>query len=158
VQSGAAKKEDQEIFLGKTGIENCQRAYSVFLKEFAGARFDKLKERGAKVQRPLWASTGVKNRAFDPLLYVEQLVDANTVNTLPPQTLGELMAADRAWQSRLKGAPSDGAIGQLSRLGLNLEGLLTELEHQGVELFAESYRQLLAAIESKAGALRPAAN
>ena len=73
--------------MGKAAIANAKLAYESFKRIFGGERFAALKAKGAKVQRPLWASTSTKNPAYRDVMYVETLIGADTVNTVPPQTL-----------------------------------------------------------------------
>ncbi len=76
-----------ESLLGKSAIANARLAYGAYKKVFSSDRFQKLKQHGAKVQRPLWASTSTKNPAYRDVMYVEELIGPDTVNTMPPQTL-----------------------------------------------------------------------
>jgi transaldolase len=152
VGSDRAEPEDKEVFLGKVGIENCRQAYSLFKSEFGTERFAQLRAKGARVQRPLWASTGTKNPDFNPLLYVEELVGADTVNTLPPKTLSILMQK-AVIEDKLAEDVKLSVIPRLADLGINLRKQLDVLKDEGVESFAQSYRELLAAVETKVAKL-----
>lgn len=156
-KSGSASKEDEAQFVGKIGIANAKLAYQSFLQIFGSPRFATLKKKGAQFQRPLWASTGTKNPALPPLLYVKELAGEHTVNTMPPQTLKFLVEDpssdyDNSVVARLSEAKvvSD----SLNKIGLPLGALLHRLQDDGVELFSGSYKDLLAAVEKKASALK----
>lgn len=141
----------QEVF-AKVGIANSRLAYTSFQKLFSGTAWQALVGKGARVQRPLWASTGTKNATLSPVLYVEELAGPHTVNTMPPQTLKALMSgatiANKLTASR---AECQAVIDQVKALGVNWEQCLTALEQDGVKLFADAYRDLLAAVEEKKG-------
>ena len=137
--------------LGKTGLANMQLIYARYKKLFESERFDALKARGGRVQRPLWASTGVKNPAYSDLLYVDNLVGKNTVNTLPPATLDALLdhgviVADRI-ETDLAGAHR--TIDALAQAQISLFDVTQKLQLEGVKSFADSYNAMLAAIGSK---------
>lgn len=142
-------KELKSDLLGKVGIANSLSAYDSFKKLFGGERFERLKERGARVQRPLWASTGTKNPSLSPLLYVEALALPDTVNTLPPATLNELLKG--VTPSPLKG---EGFLDQLHGAGISFTALLATLEQDGVALFEESYRELETSVSSRVQTLK----
>jgi transaldolase len=151
VQGGKAQAAQRDLFLGKVGVANSKLAYSSFEKLFASPRFKKLHDsHGAKVQRPLWASTGTKNPAFKAVMYVEELAGRSTVNTMPPATVKALIAGGEI-KPMLHGG-FDEAVKLLSwieSLGLSMASLLQELQVAGVKSFADSYRELLSSIEEK---------
>ena len=138
-------------FVGKLGVANSKIAYASFNEIFTAARFKGLAAKGARVQRPLWASTGTKNPAFSPVMYVEELAGPQTVNTVPPQTLAALMKAAKI-SDRLSQNPGAAAalIDKAVTLGLDFNKVLYDLQVDGVELFATSFRELLAAVQTKA--------
>ena len=138
-------------FVGKLGVANSKIAYASFKDIFGAARFKALATKGARVQRPLWASTGTKNPAFSPVMYVEELAGPQTVNTVPPQTLAALMKGAKI-SDRLSDNPAAAAalVDQAVALGLDFNKALHDLQVDGVELFANSFRELLAAVETKA--------
>jgi len=135
--------------LGKVGIANSLAAYDSFKNLFGGDRFKRLKEGGARVQRPLWASTGTKNPALSPLLYVEALALPDTVNTLPPATLNELFKG--VTPSTTEG---QAFLDQLKGVGISFDELLATLEQEGVALFEESYRELETSVSSRVQTLK----
>lgn len=149
-ESGKGSPDLNKTFTGTVGIANSRVAYAAFQEIFEGERFKKLAALGAQVQRPLWASTGTKNPAFSPVLYVEELAAPHTVNTVPPQTLEALMAnlgsALWPWKS---GATPHQLIESLAKHGANWNKMLLDLQNEGVKLFAESFTDLLSAVSTK---------
>lgn len=139
----------KEVF-AKVGIANSKLAYTSFQKLFSGPAWQSLVGKGARVQRPLWASTGTKNPTLSPVLYVEGLAGPHTVNTMPPQTLKALMESakisDHLTASR---SECEAVIQKVKSLGINWEALLAKLETDGVQLFKDAYRDLLAAVDEK---------
>lgn len=143
---------------GKAAVANAQLAYASFLEIFSGPAWEALAERGARVQRPLWASTGVKNPAYPDTLYVDTLIGPDTVNTMPDATLAA--ARERAVAARTVDADLDGArqvIADVRAAGVDLDHLvLTELVDEGVRLFVDAFDALVAAIDERAKSLAPA--
>jgi transaldolase / glucose-6-phosphate isomerase len=144
--------------LGTAGIANARAAYQRYKEIFLGERFAALRDAGARVQRPLWASTGVKNPAYSDVMYVEGLVAPNTVNTMPMATL--LAAGDHA---EIDGATADedptAELKALADAGIDLKDVTDQLLREGVEKFVEPMDKLLAGIETKREAIvthRPA--
>jgi len=147
---GETLGKSAEQFIGAVGIANSKLAYETFEEIFRGAPFSNYSERGVRAQRPLWASTGTKNPAFSPVLYVEQLIGSDTVNTLPPQTLESLLAHAEIRETISKGLPeAKSLLQELEEHGIDLEALLEELQQSGVEAFITSYDELLSAVEQK---------
>jgi transaldolase len=133
---------------GRIAIANAALAYDLSSERFAGPRWERLSLLGAHPQRPLWASTGTKDPAYSDVLYVEELVAPGVVNTMPMSTLRAF--ADHGLAETA--LPADGARGVIDRAavaGIDLTALTNELEHEGVESFCDSYRELLDCIESK---------
>lgn len=155
LKAGKVGEADKAIFFGKAGIANSKLAYAAYERLFSSARFRALRDRGARVQRPLWASTGTKNPAFSPVLYVEELAGRDTVNTIPPATLKALLGSGRI-EARLHqgGEEAAGVISSLKSLGIDFDACLRDLRVQGVKLFADAYNELLASIEKKRAGLR----
>ena len=151
VKAGKAKAADREQFFGKIGVANARVAYARFEELFAGPRWEKLKAKGAKVQRPLWASTGTKNPVLNPLLYVEELAGAHTVNTMPPATLDILLKGGNIRERLHADLPQGRSLlASLPELQIPFEKLMLDLQNQGVDLFADSFRELLSSIDVKA--------
>jgi transaldolase/glucose-6-phosphate isomerase len=134
--------------LGKAGIANARAAYQRYKEIFLGERFAALRDAGAKVQRPLWASTGVKNPAYRDVMYVEELVAPNTVNTMPMATL--LAAGDHA---EIRGATADedpaAELKALADAGVDLKDVTDQLLRDGVEKFVEPMDKLLDGLDTK---------
>ena len=132
------------------GIANSKLAYAEYERLFTGDSFRALQRRGARVQRPLWASTGTKNPALSPVLYVEELAGRDTVNTAPPATLKALMTCAHIEPRLHSGViEAQNIIAVVCGLGIPLSELLSRLQADGVQLFADAYRELLSSIEYK---------
>src|SRR5918999_3221974 len=136
--------------MGTAGIWNARAAYVRFKEIFQGERFAELAEAGAPVQRPLWASTGVKNPRYPDTLYVSNLVAPETVNTMPMPTL--LAAGEKA---EIKGATADAdpdeveaALKDLEEAGIDMEQVVEELLDEGVDLFVDAMEKLIIGVES----------
>ena len=138
--------------MGKAGLANARAAYMRFKEIFYGARFAELREAGAKVQRPLWASTGVKNPAYSPTMYVDGLVAPDTVNTMPMDTL---LAAAKG--SEITGATADQDptedLEALAAAGIDMEEVTLKLLDDGISAFVTPMEKLLAGVESKREAI-----
>jgi transaldolase/glucose-6-phosphate isomerase len=145
---------------GKIAIANAKLAYQDYKKLFAGPRWSKLANAGARVQRLLWASTGTKNPAYSDVLYVEELIGPDTVNTVPPETLDAFRDHGRVRPSLEENvAAAESVLATLGRFGIALDTVTSKLTEEGVQLFAEAFDDLLAAVESKRAAqLGPALN
>jgi transaldolase len=145
-----AQVEEATALLGRFGVANSRLAYQRFQEIFSSEQFAKLRERGAFVQRPLWASTGVKNPAYRDVLYVEELIGPDTVNTMPHDTL--MAFADHGVvENRLaSGLDEARAVAQrLKGLGIPLDELLQELQIDGVKKFSDSFTSLNETIRKK---------
>ena len=137
---------------GKAAIANARVAYESFQRIFSGPRWEALAARGARVQRPLWASTGTKNPAYSDLLYIENLVGPDTVNTMPEKTLDALLdhGSKAPSDTVLEGvAESRKVLADLAGAGIDVEAVGEELQKDGVVLFEKSYDQLLGTIEQR---------
>jgi len=151
---GTAKATRALELRGKAAVAQARLAYALFEERFTSDRFASLAVRGARVQRPLWASTSTKNPAYPDLLYVDSLVGPDTVNTMPPQTLQAF--ADHGVVARTVDEDLDGAratIDGLAEVGVDLADVTDQLEVEGVASFAKSFEELLASLEQKAVAL-----
>lgn len=139
---------------GKVAVANAQLAYELFLDKFSGPRWDALAARGAKVQRPLWASTGTKNPDYPKALYVDTLIAPDTVNTMPEATLEAFEdegAIARTADADLAGAHA--VIDQLAAVGVDLEAVTVQLEAEGVASFSKAFDELHDSLQAKADAL-----
>ena len=143
----AEGRDDLKPLLSKAAVANAHLAYTTFAREFGGSRFVDLRGSGARVQRPLWASTSVKNPAYDDLLYVRSLMARDTVNTMPRVTIVTLM--ERGIDA---GHTIDDAAGEAAecvQAGLRDAGI----DMDGVTAFADSYDMLMRDIETASGKL-----
>jgi transaldolase len=133
---------------GRAGLANARAAYQAFQRVFEGERFAALREAGAPVQRPLWASTGVKNPAYPPTLYVWGLVAPHTVNTMPAPTLEA--AKDQGGVTGATAADDPSAdLEALAAAGIDLEDVTDQLLREGIDAFMVPMQKLLDGIESK---------
>ncbi len=140
---------------GKAAVAQAQVAYSRFLATFSGPRWQALAERGAKVQRPLWASTSTKNPAFPDTLYVDTLIGPDTVNTMPEATLDAF--EDHGTLARTVDADPAGAeqtLAAIGEAGVDMDDVSRVLEEQGVSSFAKSFDELITSLATKAETLR----
>ena len=139
---------------GKAAVVQGKLAYQLFLDAFSGSRWEALARRGARVQRPLWASTSTKNAAYPDTLYVDELIGPDTVNTLPDNTL--VAFADHGTLARRVDADVDEARAvwaALPNVGVDMEDVAAQLEREGVSSFQKSFDELITALESKADTL-----
>ncbi len=139
---------------GKAAVAQGKLAYEMFQRSFSGPRWQALAARGAKVQRPLWASTSTKNPAYPDTLYVDELIGPHTVNTLPDATLEAF--DDHGTLARRVDADVDDATQAwqaLSEVGIDLDDVADLLERDGVSSFQKSFDELLDALREKAAAL-----
>jgi transaldolase / glucose-6-phosphate isomerase len=141
--------------LGRAAIANAKLAYRRFMDLFYGERFARLRDAGANVQRPLWASTSTKNPAYKDTMYVDNLIAKDTVNTAPPQTL--LAFADHGSTERLMTDDLDEAdtiLDLLAEVGIDLDQITHQLQVDGVEAFADAFENLLEQVDAKRNVLR----
>ena len=137
-------------YQGQAAIANARLAYEIFVDEFNSDRFKKLKAANAQIQRPLWASTGTKNPAYSDVLYVNELIGPDTVNTVPPATLVNFLDHGNVTVTiDHEIEKSHLLIQKLEQMGISLEVIGDELEHEGVTIFADAYNQLLGSIKEK---------
>src|ERR1700733_4885105 len=145
-----SEKERLTALKGKVAIANAKLAYQEYKKLFSGSRWDKLAAKGAKPQRLLWASTGTKNKDYSDVLYVEELIGPNTVNTVPPATLDAF---------RDHGKPRDSleenveeaklVLTELEKSGISLDKITADLVKDGVKQFADAADKLYGAVAFK---------
>jgi transaldolase len=141
--------DEAKAVRGKAGIANARLAYEAFEQTFAGERWESLKADGAHEQRPLWASTGVKDPAYDDTMYVTQLVAPNTVNTMPEATL-KAVADHGVITGSTANTGYDEAravFSQLSQLGIEIDEVTELLEIEGVQKFMDSWEILLEGVQ-----------
>ena len=139
---------------GRIAIANARSAYWRYRKRFTDERWQILHDAGAKPQRPLWASTGTKDPAYSDVLYVDQLVAPDAINTMPEATLRAFADHGRPggsfdWRS----GAADETLRRAEAAGIDLDAITAELERAGVESFCQSYKELLRRIEGKLAAI-----
>jgi transaldolase len=142
--------EEALALRGKAGIANAKLAYRRFRDIFHGADFEAAKKRGAKIQRPLWASTSTKNKAYSDVMYIEGLIGPDTINSMPPETLEKFR--DHGNAKLALGEGEDGAeevVGRLLAMEINLKSIGQELTDAGVDSFSKSYDELLQVLDKK---------
>jgi transaldolase/glucose-6-phosphate isomerase len=138
---------------GKVAVANAKKAYRLFRRLFSGPRWERLAAAGGRLQRPLWASTGTKNPKYSDVLYVEELIGADTVNTMPESTLkafadhGQVRSAPPALEADLDEAEI--TIDVLPQLGVDLDEVLDRLLEDGLVSFQKDFEKLLGGIEAK---------
>ncbi len=135
---------------GQAAVANGKLAYQAFLETFAGPRWEALAARGARVQRPLWASTSTKNPAYDDCLYVNPLIGPDTVNTLPDNTLQAFLdhgVVARTVDSDV--AEAQATIDALAEVGVDLADVTAQLEEEGVSTFVKAFDELIATLDAK---------
>ena len=137
--------------LGKIAIANSKVVYQRFREIFHGEGFVALRQRGARVQRPLWASTGTKNPNYSDVLYVENLIGPETVNTLPVETLNAFKDHGRVSDATVRQGLDEAAnaLAQLKKLGIDLNAIAEKLQDDGVAAFATSFDSLMSTLEKK---------
>ena len=135
---------------GKVAIANAKMAYQTYLAMVRKPRWQRLKQQGALPQRLLWASTGVKDKAYSDVLYVEELIGRDTVNTIPPATMDAFRDHGTPRESLTEDLDSaKHVLAEAERLGLDLEGVTLELVEDGVQLFATAADTLLSSVAAK---------
>ena len=135
---------------GKIGIANARLAYEAFQTSTASERWQELSARGALPQRPLWASTGVKNPAYSDVLYMNELMGVNTVNTAPPATLDAFLDHGEVSERVTVGVDDARShIARLEELGISLDTITDDLLAAGVKAFADAFEGLMGVIDSK---------
>jgi transaldolase/glucose-6-phosphate isomerase len=147
---GADKREEIAGLRGEIANANAKLAYRRYKRLFAGPRWEKLVDKGARVQRLLWASTGTKNPDYSDVLYVEELIATDTVNTLPPATMDAFRDHGRVRASLEENIDqAEQMMATLSRSGISIDSVTTKLVNEGVQLFADAFDKLLGAVSRK---------
>jgi transaldolase len=143
--------DDAKALRGKAAIANARLAYERYEKVVASERWQKLAEAGANVQRPLWASTGVKDPAYDDTMYVVELVAPNTVNTMPEATLDAVDDHGEVRGNTIAGTYEQArkVLDDLKALGIDYDEFIEVLEVEGVQKFEDSYAQLAETVQAQ---------
>jgi len=147
---GSPKAETALSLLGKTAVASARLAYARFHAIFDTPRWRSLALLGARVQRPLWASTGTKNPKFSDVKYIEELIGPDTVNTMPPQTMDAFRDHGVVADSLTGAGPDAKAVlDDYALMETGIEEVCARLEEAGVKSFLDSHRKLLAAVEGR---------
>ena len=152
--NGPNEEERLAMLKGKIAIANAKLAYQDYKRLFSGARWEKLKAKGARPQRLLWASTGTKNKDYSDVLYVEELIGPNTINTVPPATLEAFRDHGKPCNSLEKNIEeAKRVLAELEKSDISLDAITAELVKDGVRLFADAADKLYGAVAHKRAAV-----
>jgi len=150
----SGEKERLQMLKGRAAIANAKLAYRLFRQKFSGPRWEALAKQGARVQRPLWASTSTKNPAYRDVMYVEELIGPDTVDTMPPATIEAFRdhgvvekTVDR------KVAAAEGLLKEIEAAGISIREVTEKLLADGIASFQKSFDELIAGLETKIGSL-----
>jgi transaldolase len=151
---GKIGTKDAKELLGKAAVANARLAYQHYENMIAGDRWKALAAAGAKTQRPLWASTGVKDPNYPDTLYVDDLIAPDTVNTMPEATMNAVYDHGVIEGDTVRGHYADAqrVLDQLKAVGVDYDDVVATLENEGVEKFEDSWNQLIEAIKEQLGA------
>ena len=141
---------------GRAAIANAKLAYRLFTRKFAGPRWDLLVKQGARVQRPLWASTSTKNPEYRDVMYVEELIGPDTVDTMPPATIDAFRdhgTVERTVDKKI--AVAEGVLKEIEAIGISVKEVTEKLLVDGIASFQKSFDELIAGLEAKIGSLAP---
>jgi len=151
-----AEKERLRMLKGRAAIANAKLAYRLFRQKFSGPRWEALAARGARVQRPLWASTSTKNPEYRDVMYVEELIGPDTVDTMPPATIDAFAdhgVVDKTVDRKI--AAAEGLLKEIEAAGISMREVTDKLLVDGIASFQKSFDELIAGLESKVGSLAP---
>src|SRR5262249_32721726 len=152
--NGAAARAALTALKGRIAIANAKLAYRRYKRLFAGPRWEALRDKGARPQRLLWASTGTKNPDYSDVLYVEELIGRDTINTMPLSTLQAFREHGKLRDSLEEGVDAAAqALGALEQHGISLDAITAALTDDGVRLFDDAEDKLLGAVARKRAAL-----
>ena len=151
-----SEKERLKMLKGRAANANAKLAYRLFRQKFAGPRWDGLAKQGARVQRPLWASTSTKNPEYRDVMYVEELIGPDTIDTMPPATIDAFRdhgAVERAVDRKI--AAAEGLLKEIEAVGISVKEVTEKLLVDGIASFQKSFDELIAGLEAKIGSLAP---
>jgi transaldolase/glucose-6-phosphate isomerase len=147
-------RAEKAALLGKAALANAKLAYARFKSIFGTSRFQALREKGARVQRPLWASTGTKNPSYSDVMYVEPLIGPDTVNTMPPATLDAFRDHGVVRATIEEGLEeAEATLAALARFGIDMDEVTERLLDDGVAIFAKSFHDLMDCISAQRSAV-----
>ncbi|MEC8828771.1 MAG: transaldolase [Actinomycetota bacterium] len=139
---------------GRTAVAQAQIAYQIFREAFDGPRWQVLADKGAQLQRPLWASTSTKNPNYSETLYVDELIGPNTVNTMPDNTIDAFMKKGTVARTvDVNPGEAQEVLAAVSALGIDLDDVAAVLEQEGVASFVKSFDELITSLSAKAHSL-----
>jgi transaldolase len=150
------EKERLKLLKGRAAIANAKLAYKLFRQKFAGPRWEALAKQEARVQRPLWASTSTKNPEYRDVMYVEELIGSDTVDTMPPATIDAFRdhgVVEKAVDKKV--AAAEGLLKEIEAVGISIKEVTEKLLVEGIASFQTSFDELIAGLESKIGSLAP---
>jgi transaldolase/glucose-6-phosphate isomerase len=144
----AKQQESLKSLLGKVAIANGKMAYQSYQRLFSGPRWQALAAKGAQTQRVLWASTSTKNPAYRDVMYIEELIGPDTVNTIPPATIDAFRDHGKLRNSLTEDVPGAKSVMEnLAKAGISIKEVTDKLTEDGVKLFADAFHKLLAAVD-----------
>jgi len=155
-KASPAEKERLKMLKGRAAIANAKLAYRLFRQKFTGPRWDALQKQGARVQRPLWASTSTKNPEYRDVMYVEELIGSDTVDTMPPATIDAFRdhgVVDKTVDKKV--SASEGLLKEIEAAGISMKEVTDKLLVEGIASFQKSFDELIAGLEAKIGSLAP---
>jgi transaldolase len=155
-RADATEKDRLKLLKGRAAIANAKLAYRLFRQKFSGPRWEALARQGARLQRPLWASTSTKNPEYRDVMYVEELIGPDTVDTMPPATIDafrEHGVVDKTVDKKV--AAAEGLLKEIEAVGISMKDVTAKLLVDGIASFQKSFDELIAGIESKIGSLTP---
>jgi len=150
------EKERLKMLKGRAAIANAKLAYRLFRQKFAGPRWEALVKQGARVQRPLWASTSTKNPEYRDVMYVEELIGPDTVDTMPPATIEAFRdhgVVEKTVDRRV--AAAEGLLKEIEAVGISMKDVTEKLLVEGIASFQKSFDELIGGLEAKIGSLAP---
>ena len=155
-KADGAEKERLKVLKGRAAIANAKLAYRLFRQKFSGPRWEALSARGGRLQRPLWASTSTKNPEYRDVMYVEDLIGPDTVDTMPPATIEAFRdhgAVEKTVDKKV--AAAEGLLREIEAVGISMKDVTAKLLVDGIASFQKSFDELIAGLESKIGSLTP---
>src|SRR3954466_727226 len=155
-KASPAEKERLKMLKGRAAIANAKLAYKLFRDKFSGPRWNALAKQGARVQRPLWASTSTKNPEYRDVMYVEELIGPDTVDTMPPATIDAFREHGVVQKTvDKKVPPAEGLLKEIEAVGISIDEVTAKLLVDGIASFQKSFDELISGLESKIGSLAP---
>jgi transaldolase len=155
-KAAPAEKDRLKMLKGRAAIANAKLAYRLFRQKFSGPHWEALAKEGARVQRPLWASTSTKNPEYRDVMYVEELIGPDTVDTMPPATIDAFRdhgVVEKTVDKKV--AAAEGLLKEIEAVGISMKDVTEKLLVEGIASFQKSFDELIAGLEAKIGSLTP---